>query len=143
MAGMTVCVIRLLKDPIKSGGAKEVAPVDTDKATDMDADTQRETETVADTGRRQEESCGQRSRAPSWAEKLFREEDSFPHKNIAYCRDEFRVCLVSQLAVRDIDEYLFGREWGGLPGKELFQVLVVNTDDEDSDADEDEDDEDI
>ena len=71
------------------------------------------------------------SRAQTWAEKLFRDEDSFPHKNIAYCRDEFRVCLVSQLAAGDLDEYLFGSEWGGLPAKELFQVLVVNTEDDD------------
>mmetsp|Transcript_24839 Transcript_24839/g.42049 ORF Transcript_24839/g.42049 Transcript_24839/m.42049 type:complete len:308 (-) Transcript_24839:38-961(-) len=71
----------------------------------------------------------------TWAEKLFRDEDSFPHKNIAYCRDEFRVCLVSQLDVSDIDEYLFGNEWGGLPAKELFQILIVNTDDSDDDAD--------
>ena len=74
-------------------------------------------------------------RESTWAEKLFRDEDSFPHKNIAYCRDEFRVCLVSQMSVEDIDEYLFGSEWGGLPCKEQFQILVVNTDDADDDSD--------
>jgi hypothetical protein len=73
----------------------------------------------------------QSQREQTWAERLFREEDSFPHKNIAYCRDEFRVCLVSQLAVSDLDEYLFGSEWGGLPSKDLFQILIVNTEDED------------
>ena len=80
-------------------------------------------------------SSSQHQRTCTWAEKLFRDEDSFPHKNIAYCRDEFRVCLVSQLALEDIDEYLFGKEWGGLPAKDLFQILVVNTDDDDDDDD--------
>jgi hypothetical protein len=39
------------------------------------------------------------------------------------------------LALEDIDEYLFGKEWGGLPAKDLFQILVVNTDDDDDDDD--------
>lgn len=75
-----------------------------------------------------------RPRTLTWAEKLFREEDSFPHKNIAFCRDEFRVCLVTQLAEGDIDEYLFGDEWGGLPSKELFQVLIVDCGGSDDDG---------
>lgn len=66
----------------------------------------------------------------TWADKLFREEDSFPHKNIAYCRDEFRVCFVSQLAPEDIDECLFGSEWGGLPEKDQFQILIVDSSDD-------------
>ena len=38
-------------------------------------------------------------------------------------RDEFRVLLVSQLSLVEVQEYLFGPHWGGLPlPKEKYKV---------------------
>jgi hypothetical protein len=75
---------------------------------------------------------GQALKGGGWPERLFKEEDMKPHKNFAYCRDEFRVLLVSQLPLRDADEYLFGEHWGGLPlPKGLFKLVSVTYDEED------------
>ena len=69
---------------------------------------------------------GRALKGGGWPERLFREEDMKPHKNFAYCRDEFRVLLVSQLPLRDADEYLFWEHWGGLPlPKGLFKLVSV------------------
>ena len=43
--------------------------------------------------------------------------------------------LVSQIPIHEIDELLFGNEWGGLPSKDLFALLQVHHDTEDSESD--------
>lgn len=75
--------------------------------------------------------AGKPLKSDGWADKIFREEDMKPHKNFALCRDTFRVCLISQLKLEDIDEYLFGDKWGGLPDRNLFQIVCINHDAED------------
>lgn len=48
-------------------------------------------------------------------------------------RQGFRVLLASQIPVENVDEYLFGSEWGGLPDKKYFQIICVRHVDEDAD----------
>mmetsp|Transcript_3298 Transcript_3298/g.3462 ORF Transcript_3298/g.3462 Transcript_3298/m.3462 type:complete len:117 (+) Transcript_3298:442-792(+) len=62
-----------------------------------------------------------------WPEKIFREEDMRPHKNIAYCRDSFQVLLVTQLPLDEIDDLLFDtiNGPGGLSNKDLFKIIMV------------------
>lgn len=54
--------------------------------------------------------AGRLLREDQWAERLFKEEDMFPHKNFAVCRDEFKVCLLSKCPLENVDEYLFGQK---------------------------------
>jgi hypothetical protein len=59
----------------------------------------------------------------SWAYRLFRESDMYPHKNIAYCLPTFRVCVTTQFALHELDEYLFST--GALPPREAFQIIEI------------------
>lgn len=78
---------------------------------------------------------GQRMKNEYWPMKLFRDEDMYPHKNFALCRDEFRVCVLSQLSLEDMHEYLFNMTldtFGStvndapLPSREHFQIVVID-----------------
>jgi len=79
-----------------------------------------------------------------YAKLLFREEDMKPHRNVAFCRDEFRVCLVSRYSLQEINKYLFGLLPPGgdehdksepkLPERRCFQLISVNYDDEEEEV---------
>jgi hypothetical protein len=43
--------------------------------------------------------------------------------------------LVTQIPIENIDEFLFGDEWGGLPAKELFTIVQITHEEEDVDND--------
>ena len=73
-----------------------------------------------------------------YAKLLFRDEDMKPHKNVAFCRDGFRVCLVSKLSVEDMHKLLFGlyppittdnhnlgTTEARLPDKSNFQIISI------------------
>lgn len=69
----------------------------------------------------------------NYAKLLFREEDMKPHKNVAFCRNEFRVCLVTKFSVEEIDRHLFAihpdcdaSDVPKLPSKENFQIISIN-----------------
>lgn len=69
----------------------------------------------------------------NYAKLLFREEDMKPHKNVAFCRKEFRVCLVTKFSIEEIDQYLFAihpscsaTEVPKLPPKEKFQIISID-----------------
>jgi hypothetical protein len=77
--------------------------------------------------------AGSELRSEDWVSRLFRPEDSFPHKNFAICRDEFRVCVASQMPLGVIDEYLF--DSGCLPDATEFKVIEIAQDKEDTEGD--------
>jgi hypothetical protein len=69
----------------------------------------------------------------NYAKLLFREEDMKPHKNVAFCRNEFRVCLVTKFSPEEIDQHLFAvhpdcdaSDVPKLPPKKIFQVISIN-----------------
>lgn len=50
------------------------------------------------------ENGGKKLIVEEWVRLLWRDEDYKPHKNFAICRDEFRVCLTSQLNIDNYEE---------------------------------------
>lgn len=84
--------------------------------------------------------AGSELRSEEWVNRLFREEDNFPHKNFAICRDEFRVCIASQMPLGVIDEYLF--DSGCLPDSSNFKVIEIARDKEGPTNEQEEDEED-
>jgi hypothetical protein len=55
-----------------------------------------------------------------WVYKLFRENDMFPHKNIAVCLPTFRVMVTSRLPLRDAALNLFGIDLDANNGESGF-----------------------
>lgn len=67
-----------------------------------------------------------------WCKKLYREEDTLPHKNLFFCRDEFNVVVVSMFSYQDACEFLFPPDGKfGLPPKENFSAIEISYDEED------------
>ena len=68
-------------------------------------------------------SSGSQLKLDGWADRIFREEDQKPHKNIAICRKEFRVIVLSQIDETEIDEMLFK---DSMPDRSLFQIIKID-----------------
>ena len=62
----------------------------------------------------------------TYLDQVYRPDDSFPHKNVKLCREEFRVAVTTQMDFEAVEEFLFMSKC--LPDKKHFAFVKIEGD---------------